>query len=214
MSQKNEAPVVGIDLGGTKILTAVVNAEGEVVARSKLRTTVRGGVEGPDAVVDRIVQTINEAAVAAGLVMTDLSAIGASAPGPVNVKTGVVYRAVNLPGWEQPFALGPALAQRTGRPVVVDNDVNVETLGEATYGAARGLRDVIGIFVGHDHVNDFVGNYFGVWLGYSANTGYGTYGLEGDDPDRMRGARVLTVYEDDPGKLETRMIFARDLGIG
>jgi hypothetical protein len=95
-----------------------------------------------------------------------------------------------------------------------NEDVAAGAFNSGLFGAIQDRGDVVGIFVGHDHVNDFVGNYFGVWLGYSANTGYGTYGLEGDDPDRMRGARVLTVYEDDPGKLETRMIFARDLGIG
>jgi hypothetical protein len=95
-----------------------------------------------------------------------------------------------------------------------NEDVAAGAFNSGLFGAVQDRGDVVGIFVGHDHVNDFVGNYFGVWLGYSANTGYGTYGLDGDDPDRMRGARVLTVYEDDPRKLETRMVYARDLGIG
>jgi hypothetical protein len=72
---------------------------------------------------------------------------------------------------------------------------------------------VVGIFVGHDHVNDFVGDYFGVKLGYSANAGFGTYGLDGDDPDRMRGARIIRVPEDDPASFETFMVYARDYGI-
>lgn len=95
-----------------------------------------------------------------------------------------------------------------------NEDVAAGAFNGGLFGAVQDRGDVVGIFVGHDHVNDFVGNYFGVWLGYSANTGYGTYGLDGHDPDRMRGARVLIVHEDDPRNLETRMIFARDLGIG
>jgi hypothetical protein len=76
---------------------------------------------------------------------------------------------------------------------------------------ARG--DVKGVFVGHDHVNDYVGNYFGVTLGYSANSGFATYGLGGPDNDRMRGARVFVVREEQPEKFDTRMVLARDYGI-
>ena len=73
--------------------------------------------------------------------------------------------------------------------------------------------DVKGVFVGHDHVNNYVGNYFGVTLGYSANTGFGTYGLGGPDNDRLRGARVFVVHEDDPSVFETYMVYARSYGI-
>jgi 3',5'-cyclic AMP phosphodiesterase CpdA len=73
--------------------------------------------------------------------------------------------------------------------------------------------DVRGVFVGHDHVNDFTGDYFGIRLGYSANTGFGTYGLDGAERDRMRGARVFMLDEDDPWTFETFMVFARDYGI-
>ncbi len=73
--------------------------------------------------------------------------------------------------------------------------------------------DVKGIFVGHDHVNDYVGNYFGVTLGYSANTGFGTYGLGGTDNDRLRGARVFNLKETAPNKFTTKMVFAKDYNI-
>ncbi len=73
--------------------------------------------------------------------------------------------------------------------------------------------DVKGVFVGHDHINDYVGDYFGIRLGYAANSGFGTYGLGGDERDRMRGARVLVLREDDPGAFETFMVRARDYGI-
>jgi hypothetical protein len=73
--------------------------------------------------------------------------------------------------------------------------------------------DVKGVFVGHDHVNNYVGNYFGIILGYSANTGFGTYGLDGDQKNRLRGARVFILHEDDPANFETYMVYARDYGI-
>jgi hypothetical protein len=73
--------------------------------------------------------------------------------------------------------------------------------------------DVRGIFVGHDHVNNYVGNYFGVYLGYSANTGFGTYGLGGPENNRLRGARVFELSEDHPETFETFMVYAKDYGI-
>ncbi len=73
--------------------------------------------------------------------------------------------------------------------------------------------DVKGVFVGHDHVNDYTGNYFGVRLGYSASTGFGTYGLGGEMDHFLRGARVFVVRDDNPSTFETYMVYARNYGI-
>jgi 3',5'-cyclic AMP phosphodiesterase CpdA len=81
------------------------------------------------------------------------------------------------------------------------------------FAAALERGDVKGIFVGHDHVNDYVGNYFGIYLGYSANSGFATYGLGGAENHRMRGARVFQVDERDTSKFTTRMARAIDYGI-
>ncbi|WP_432523088.1 metallophosphoesterase family protein [Kineococcus sp. SYSU DK006] len=80
--------------------------------------------------------------------------------------------------------------------------------------AALERGDVKGIFCGHDHVNTYVADYFGIQLGYGPGTGFGTYGLEGDDVHRLRGARVFDLDEDHPGVLKaTRTVFASDFGI-
>jgi 3',5'-cyclic AMP phosphodiesterase CpdA len=81
------------------------------------------------------------------------------------------------------------------------------------FAAALERGDVKGIFVGHDHVNDYAGNYFGIQLGYSANSGFATYGLGGSENHRMRGARVFQVDERDPAGFKTRMVRAIDYGI-
>ena len=73
--------------------------------------------------------------------------------------------------------------------------------------------DVKGVFVGHDHVNNYVGNYFGIYVGYSANTGFGTYGLGGAENNRLRGARVFEVDESTPEQFKTKMVYATDYGI-
>lgn len=142
-------PVIGVDLGGTKILAAVVDADGKVLGQSKRKTlSGKAEVANPPLIADRIALTVQEALAAAGLERDQIKAVGASAPGPVNVDTGWVARAANLPGWEAGYGLGPELSKRLKLPVVVDNDVNLGTLGEAVYGAGRGIADVIGIFVG------------------------------------------------------------------
>jgi hypothetical protein len=79
--------------------------------------------------------------------------------------------------------------------------------------AALARGDVRGMFVGHDHINDYVGNFHGIYLGYDANVGYQTYGLGGANNHRMRGVRVIELNQNDLTKFETRMVYASSLGL-
>lgn len=133
-----------IDLGGTKVLAAIVDPEHNVVATAKVKTDVGGG---PESVVEQMAAGVIKAAGKAGIDHRSLAAVGACAPGPVNPNTGIVSLAVNL-GWEEPVALGPLLSKHLGVPVLVDNDVNAGIYGEVVAGAAKGRQDVVGIFVG------------------------------------------------------------------
>lgn len=94
-----------------------------------------------------------------------------------------------------------------------NEDVAAGAFNSGLFAAVMHRGDVVGIFVGHDHVNDYVGDYFGVRLGYAANAGFATYGLEGEERDRMRGARVFRFREENPRAFETWMVWARDYGI-
>ncbi|GAA3828724.1 metallophosphoesterase [Brevibacterium ammoniilyticum] len=77
---------------------------------------------------------------------------------------------------------------------------------------ARG--DVRGLFVGHDHINTYSGNYYGIELGYSPSTGFAPYGLDGAERNRLRGARVFTLKEGADGVYTGSEIkYARDYGI-
>lgn len=74
--------------------------------------------------------------------------------------------------------------------------------------------DVKGVFSGHDHINTFVGNYYGIMLGYAGSTGFGTYGLGGEEDHRLRGARVFHLDENaEDVVVNTEMVFAKDYGI-
>lgn len=135
---------VGLDLGGTKILAAVVSGKGRIVAEAKLKTLAQ---EGPDAVIRRMVKAVEQSVQKAGVDWQAVKGIGVGAPGPLNPETGIVHRAPNLPGW-QDVPLAPRLAQALGIPAWLENDVNLGTLGEHALGAGRGTRDMVGVFVG------------------------------------------------------------------
>lgn len=143
---KNQtAPVIGIDVGGTKVLAGVVDADWKILGTAKKSTKGEAGVE---AVVDRIAKVARDAAREAGLALSDLAGICSAAPGALNPEEGMVRHAPNLPGWEDvPFArlLSNALS---GVPVFIENDGNLGTLGEHALGAAVGYRDVVGYWVG------------------------------------------------------------------
>jgi glucokinase len=136
--------VIGMDLGGTKILAAVVDKRGQIVAEAKQKTMAD---KGPDAVIERIAETAVQAAAAGQIGWKAIKGVGIGAPGPMDPDSGTVYTPPNLPGWKE-VALGPRLSEALGVPVCLENDVNLGTLGEHALGAGRGTKDMVGIFVG------------------------------------------------------------------
>lgn len=134
--------VLGVDLGGTNVRAAVVDAEGTVLSRRQRPTAPEAGL---DAVVDRIVLTVNEAAALAAL--EPGAPVGVALPGAVNPRTGVVGIAPNLPGWRD-VPIRDLLSARLDRPVVMANDVNAAALGEWRFGSGRGHRNLIYLGIG------------------------------------------------------------------
>jgi glucokinase len=145
---KGRTVYVGVDLGGTSIFAAVVDPNGKkstVLGKAKSKTNAELGAT---AVTARIAGTIDLAIGRAGLKRKRIRAIGVGVPGPIDPEIGLVFRCANLgPTWDN-FALGPALSDQVNLPVTIDNDVNVGALGEYHYGAGRGTRDMLAIFVG------------------------------------------------------------------
>ncbi|KZE69200.1 phosphoesterase [Fictibacillus phosphorivorans] len=87
-------------------------------------------------------------------------------------------------------------------------------INSGLFSAIQHRGDVKGVFCGHDHINTYAGNYYGIMLGYSGSTGFGTYGLAGADKNKLRGARVFNLDLNHENVLsETHMVFAKDYGI-
>jgi glucokinase len=129
----------GVDLGGTKILVLVADAEGRVLGSARIPTLA---AQGPDAVIARIADAVRQAATDAGSDAAALRAIGISAPGPIDAATGVITDPPNLPGWHN-VPLARILREQLGVPAVLENDANCGAVGEHSFGAGRGFRHMI-----------------------------------------------------------------------
>jgi glucokinase len=135
----------GIDLGGTKIQTAIIDADGAVKGEARHPTPTKGG---PADVAAAMGKALVEAAEAAGVESSELEGVGVGSPGDVDEKAGTVSTARNLPDWEGSFPLGDALEKDLGTKVRIGNDVQVATEAEYHLGAGQGLDSLIGVFWG------------------------------------------------------------------
>ena len=135
--------IVGVDMGGTSLRALVVDRTNRILAVEKTPTP---RARKPDALIEDIAAQVLDAMDSARLKPSDLPAVSIGAPGAVNPEKGLVYAAPNL-GWKD-VPLGPKLGKLLGVPVLVENDVNVGTVGEHALGAGRGVRELVGIFVG------------------------------------------------------------------
>jgi glucokinase len=135
----------GIDLGGTKIQTAIVDSAGEVLGEARRPTPTDGG---PAGVAEQMAEALREAAQQAGVEPAQLEGVGVGSPGDADEKTGVVSSARNLPDWESSFPLGATLKEALGTEVRVGNDVQVATEAEFHLGAGREFQSLIGVFWG------------------------------------------------------------------
>jgi glucokinase len=130
--------VIGVDLGGTKLLGGVVDEHLEVHAR--LLRTVHGMKQ--EEVIDAVVSAVEELRES----VPDVDAVGFGIPSLIDQTTGIAVIAVNLDLHDVPFR--DVMQERLRLPVFIDNDGNVTTLVEARFGAAQGASDVVGLTIG------------------------------------------------------------------
>jgi glucokinase len=139
MEPTTENPVLAIDLGGTKFLAAVISSRGEIVCRQYKPTLAD---EGTDAVVNRILYTIDNLRSRTNLGPSSLSCIAIAAAGAIDSVRGIVTDSPNLPGWHD-IPLKDLMEKATGIRTLVMNDASAAALGEYTFGAGRGVHNLI-----------------------------------------------------------------------
>jgi glucokinase len=133
----NGKRVIGVDLGGTKILAGVVDEEGRVEQRREHPTPVASAEEllaGLDAAVEE-------------LLSDEIAALGFGIPSPVDQRTGRAEQAVNIP-LDDTIDFRGRMAERFGIPVGIENDANAAAYAEFRFGAARDVHSMVMITLG------------------------------------------------------------------
>jgi len=130
---------IGVDLGGTNIVSAIVNYQGKIVNRLKVPTLAERGKE---ATIKKIMETIHENIVQSTIALDGIIGIGIGAPGPLDVKRGLINFAPNLPGWRD-VPLKKILEDEFNLKVVLENDANAAAWGERCFGACQGVNNLV-----------------------------------------------------------------------
>jgi glucokinase len=143
MAESAKEYLVGVDLGGTKILAGVFDERLNCLGRSKISTKAQ---RGPDAVIERVVRCIRDAVDECDLDFRQVRGIGIGAPGASDPETGRVLFAPNLV-WEN-VPLKKDLEKHLGIPAFIENDCNIQTLGVYEKELKGKARHVVGIFLG------------------------------------------------------------------
>ncbi len=135
--------VVGVDLGGTKILAGVFDTKLQPLGTTKFSTKAQ---RGPEAVIERVARCVQDAIDECDLSTKQIRGVGIGAPGAVDPEHGEVVFAPNL-GWKD-VAIVKELEKRLDVPVFLENDCQVCMLGVYEQELKSKPKHVLGIFIG------------------------------------------------------------------
>jgi glucokinase len=130
---------LGIDLGGTNIKSGVVDDSGHPLSRVSVETHAE---LGPEVGLNNLAEAARLAVEASGLSWDDIIGVGLGSPGTMDIGAGMLLNPPNLPGWIN-FPIRDRLAERLGKPTVLQNDANAAALGEFWVGAGRNTRSLV-----------------------------------------------------------------------
>ena len=133
---------VGVDIGGTKAATLVVDRTGRALGSSTVSS--RGDGRTDESIVDALWQGADQAVRDAGVPWSRVAAVGLGAPGSVDPESGLWWGSTNLILNSPPYPLAEEIARRSGRPAFVENDVKAAALGESRFGRGREIAQDLG----------------------------------------------------------------------
>ena len=135
---------IGVDLGGTKILTALVDrSSGEVLYHVKKKTKKQKGSQN---IIKKLIEGIEELFAESKIRKEEISSIGVGAAGQIDRENGIIIGAPNLDCFD--LDIKTTLKNYFNLPVFVGNDVEIAAIGEQKFGAGKGCNDFVCIFVG------------------------------------------------------------------
>lgn len=132
--------VVGVDLGGTKIYTALVDLDGNIVREVTVKTEAH---KGEEVVLEKLLNTIDDVLV--GIDIMEVKAIGVGSPGPLDIEKGLIVYTSNLPF--KNFNIVQPIKNKYKIDTYLDNDANVATLSEYMFGAGKGSKNMVYVTV-------------------------------------------------------------------
>ncbi|OPX85452.1 MAG: Glucokinase [Pelotomaculum sp. PtaB.Bin104] len=134
--------LIGVDLGGTKIHTALATGNGDIVAETRIPTkTARGSAF----VIGQIAATVRQLLKQVGVSPASIKVIALGSPGPLDISRGVIQFSPNLHWHDVPVKL--LLEEQLSIKVIIDNDANAAALGEYMFGAGKGTKNMVYITV-------------------------------------------------------------------
>jgi len=139
LSENVDDLILGVDLGGSKILAAVVKPRGEMLSSDESTTPA---TESHEVVIQSIIDSVHSALKHASCTISEISAIGIGAPGISNPEAGILFTSPNLPGWRN-VLLRDIIQNKLDKKAFLINDANAAALGELYFGAARGTHNFI-----------------------------------------------------------------------
>lgn len=185
------AYAIGVQIDGDEISFIVADLTGRVVSRNRQPILQE---QGPSGVIDQVANAIKQIVKEAEIPGDKTLGVGVACPGPLDRVKGIVFQPPNLRGWQE-VPLKYLLEEKTGYPVVVDNDATAAAIGERWFGGAKSTSNFAFIYAGvgigaglfmEDHV----------YRGATANAGeFGHMTLNPDGPECFCGNRgCVEVY--------------------
>ena len=159
--------IAGVDVGGMSIKCCLATEKGEILTKGSFVT--KAGLTCAD-MASETAAFVKSLAAKAGVAENDIAAVGMGTPGTVDGKKGVIVFSNNIRLEKAPIV--KEMKKYFTCPVFVDNDANVAALGEAVFGAAKGLSDVVLVTLG-------TGVGTGIVVNGKMITGKGGAGAEG-----------------------------------
>ena len=136
-------PIIGVDIGGTKISISLAKKDSTIIEKKEVPTRIRSDAKNS---IKDIIDTINLILFQQRLSPSDILGIGVSVPGAVSPEKGIIPESPNLPGWKG-IRIKDILRKKFRRPVFVNNDAKASALAEKVFGVGKTANNFVYVTV-------------------------------------------------------------------